>query len=242
VRARLQAATRRDELAQAQASESVLADSLRSLVGFDFTAPIAIEDLLTTVPADDEIERYTETATKTRPEFAQFEADFRAAEQDIKIARAERRPQITYSVNGGFISDSLAPGSLKNSLGIQPSVGVSIPLFDKGASKSREAQARLRIRQAQNARALAERQFAQAFFSARTQAVSARSRVRQIAASITDAEANVAASMARYRAGEASIIEVTDANSNLILQRQAFYQAIFDYQTARARLLRAIGQ
>lgn len=242
VRARLQAANRRDELAQAQANESVNADALRVLVGLDFTTPIAAEDLLVQMPTDGEIEHFTATAIETRPEFAQFEAERLAAEQDIKIARGERRPQITYSVNGGFISDSLSPVRLKNSLGIQPNIGVSIPLFDWGASRSREAQARLRLQQAANNRQLAERQFAQAFFTARSQAQSAASRVRQIAASITDAELNVSASLARYRAGEASIVEVTDANNTLILQRLALYQAIFDYQTARARLLRAIGQ
>ncbi len=242
VRARLQAANRRDELAQAQGNESVNADSLRVLIGLDFTTPIATEDLLVQMPNAGEIERYTVAAIETRPEFAQFEAERLAAEQDSKIARGERRPQITYSVNGGFISDSLSPARLKNSLGIQPTVGVSIPLFDWGASRARQTQAQLRIQQAKNNRTLAERQFAQAFFTARTQAQSAASRIRQIGDSIRDAEANVAASLARYRAGEASIVEVTDANNTLILQRLALYQAIFDYQTARARLLRAIGQ
>lgn len=242
VRARLQTSQRRDELAQAQANESVAADSLRVFVGFDFTAPVAAEDLLVQIPIDGEIERFAETAVATRPEFAQFEADLLAAQQEVKIARGERRPQITYSVNSGFISDSLAPNSLKNSLGIQPSIGVSIPLFDRGASRARETQARLRIQQTQNARAVAERQFTQAFFTARTQGISARSRIKQLAASITDAELNLRASLARYRAGEASIVEVTDANNTLVLQRQALYRAIFDYQTARERLLRAIGQ
>lgn len=242
VRARLQTATRRDELTQAQANESVAGDSFRVLVGFDFTTPIAAEDLLVQIPTDGEIERYAQTAIETRPEFAQFEAERLAAEQDIKIARGERRPQITYSVNTGFISDSLKPTSLKNSFGIQPTVGVTIPIFDRGASKARQAQATLRLQQAQNNRQLAARQFAQAFFTARTQAISARSRIKQIAAAITDAETNLNASLARYRAGEASIVEVTDAQNTLIIQRQALFQAIFDYQTARARLLRAIGQ
>lgn len=242
VRARLQSSTRGDELEQTRAGEAVNADALRVLVGSDFTKPIAAEDLLVQTPASGEIENYTQTMIEMRPEFVQFEAERRAAELDVKIAKSERRPQITYSVNGGFITDSLSPGRLKNSLGIQPTVGVSIPLFDWGASRSREAQAKLRLAQAANNRELATRQFANAFFTARTQALSAASRIRQIAASITDAELNVAASAARYRAGEASIIEVTDANNTLVSQRQALYQAIFDYQTARARLLRAIGQ
>lgn len=242
VRARLQTAQRTDELAQAQSDESVAADNLRFLVGYGFTQNIITEDLMMQLPGAGEIEIYTETAIKTRPEFAQFEADRQAAELDVKIAQTERRPQFNYSVSTGFISDSLFPNSVKNGLGAQVSVGVNLPLFDKGASRSRETQARLRLQQAENTRLLAERQLAQAFFTARTQAVSAAARIRQLAASITDAEKNVSASLARYQAGEASIIEATDAQNLLITLRQSLYQAIFDYQTARARLLRASGQ
>lgn len=242
VRARLQTAARRDELEQARANESVGGDALRILIGYEFTQPIATEDLLTQIPQAGEIENFTQTAVNTRPEFAQFEADIRAAEQDVKVARSERRPQVTYSLNGGFVSDSLKPPNLRDHLGASAQIGVTLPIFDSGASRSRETQARLRIQQTQNSRALAERQFAQAFFSARTQAISAAARIKQLGASITDAEQNVSASLARYQAGEASIVEVTDAQNTLITLRLALYQAIFDYQTARARLLRAIGQ
>ncbi len=242
VRARLQTAQRRNELEQARANESVGGDALRVLIGYEFTQPIAAEDLLMQIPTTGEIEGYTQTAINTRPEFAQFEADIRAAEQDARIAHSERRPQVTYSLNGGFVSDSLKPANLRDHAGASAQIGVSLPLFDRGASRSRETQARLRIQQTQNSRALAERQFAQAFFTARAQAISAEIRIKQIGASIADAEQNVSASLARYRAGEASIVEVTDAQNTLITLRLALYQAIFDYQTARSRLLRAIGK
>ncbi len=242
IRARLQTAQRRNELEQARANESANGDALRLLIGYEFTQAVAAEDLLMQIPADGEIESFAQTATAARPEFAQFEADIKAAEQDAKIARSERRPQVTYSLNGGFVSDSLAPANLRDHAGAAAQIGVTLPLFDRGAARSRETQARLRIEQTQNSRALAQRQFAQAFFTARTQAISAAARVKQTGASITDAEQNVSASLARYRAGEASIVEVTDANNTLIALRLALYQAIFDYQTARARLLRAIGQ
>ena len=242
VRARLQTAARSDELEQARANESVGGDALRVLIGYEFTTPLATEDLLTQMPQPNEIDSYTQAATATRPEFAQFEADIRAAEQDLKIARSERRPQVTYSLNGGFVSNSLKPVNLRDHLGASAQIGVTLPIFDSGASRSRETQARLRIEQTQNSRVLAERQFAQAFFSARTQAVSAAARIKQSAAAITDAESNVSASLVRYQSGEASIVEVTDAQNTLIAQRQSLFQAIFDYQTARSKLLRAIGQ
>jgi outer membrane protein len=241
-RARLQTANRRDELEQAKTDETVNANGLRFLIGYDPQTPVEIEDLLSQAPVDGDIENYTESAVKTRPEFAQFEADKRAAEQDISIAKAERKPQFTYSVSGGFITDSLTPVRIKDTLGVQANFGVTIPLFDWGASKSQETQAKLKIQQAENARQIAERQFVQDFYTARAQAVSARLRIRQLAESITDAEQIVNTSLARYHAGEALITEVTDAQNALIIQRQSFYQALFDYQTARARLLRAIGQ
>ena len=241
-RARLQTTTRRDELIQNQSTESTAADSLRILVGYQFTQPIAATDLLTEVPQAGEIESYAQTALQTRPEFAQFEAQRLAAELEIKAERATRRPNIVYSLENGFISDSLVPKSIKDSLGVRATVGISIPIFDAGASRSREAQARLRLQSAQNQRTLTERQFAAAFFTAREVALSAITRIKLAASAIDDARSNLSASLARYQAGEALITEVTDAQNTLIVQQTSLYQALFDYQTARARLLQALGK
>ncbi len=242
VRARLQTAQRINELEQSKTVESGNGDALRVLIGYDYTQAVAAEDLLLQMPIAGEIENYTQTLMATRPEFAQFDADIKAAEQDASIARADRRPQVTYSLNGGFVSDSLKPPNLRDHTGAAAQIGVTLPIFDSGATRSRETQARLKIQQTRNSRALTERQFVQTFYTARTQAQSAAVRIKQTGASITDAELNVSASLARYRAGEASIVEVTDANNTLVTLKQALYQAIFDYQTARSRLLRAIGQ
>ena len=242
VRARLQTAARRDELIQAKADESVNADALRILTGGSFTEPIATEDLLTQIPVPDEIQRFSDAEISTRPEFAQFDAERRAAELDVRVAKADRRPQFTYSISSGFITDSLSPGSVKNRAGLQAVAGITIPIFDWGASRSRETQARLRLQLAETSRQIAERQFIQAFYAARTEALAAQERIAQLRQSIADAESNVNASTARYRAGEATITEVIDANNTLVTQRQALYQALFDYQTAKSRLARAAGK
>jgi outer membrane protein len=242
VRARLQTTARRDVLEQARAAEGVAADSLRVLIGYDFTQPLGTTDLLVSVPETGEIERYTSEAVARRPEFNQFAAEHRAALEDIRAARAERRPQLTYSINGGFISDSLRPPNIKQHTGISATVGVSIPFFDWGATRSRVRQAELRAQSATSARVVAERALSQQFFSARVQAVTAVARIRLAGASIIDAEQNLNASLARYRAGEAQIIEVTDAQNTLIAQRTALYQAIFDYRVALTRLKQATGQ
>jgi outer membrane protein TolC len=242
IRARLQTTAQRDALEQARASEAAAADGLRVFVGYDFGAPLAAADLATTLPEAGEIERFAADAIAKRPEFTFFDAQRRAAEEEVKAARAERRPQLTYSILGGFDSDSLRKTPLHDHTGVAATVSLTIPIFDWGASKSREQQARLRAQTVESTRTQAQRGFTQQFYTARAQALSAAARIKLAEAGVADAQRNVDLSIARYRVGEAAIIEVTDAQSGLAAQRAALSQAIFDYQVGLTRLRQATGQ
>ena len=241
-RAQLQTIARRDELERARANEEVAAGSLRVLVGYDFASPIGTTDLALAAPVDSEFRQFKVDDIPRRPEFSQFEAQIRAAKQEVRIARADRLPQFSYSILGGFDTDSLRPPRLKEHTGMSAAFSLTIPIFDWGASRSRERQAQLRAQVTEIDRAIALRGFTQQFYAAQAQVSSAATRIRLAGTGITEAQTNLNASIARYRAGEAQIIEVTDAMSTLAAQRYALYQAIFDYQTALARLRQATGQ
>jgi outer membrane protein TolC len=242
MRAHLQTIVRRDELERARANEEVAAGSLRVLVGYDFTRPISTTDLALVLPSDNEFQQFSSGDVSRRPEFAQLEAQLRAARQDIRIARSDRLPALSYSMNGGFDTDSLKGPRLKQNSGISAAISLTIPIFDWGSTRSKERQARLRVQLAENERTIALRGFTQQFFAARAQAASAAERVRLAREGVLEAQNNLAASIARYRAGEAQIVEVTDAQTMLVTQRTALYQALFDYQTALGRLRQATGQ
>jgi len=241
-RAQLQTLARRDELEKARANEAVTAGSLRVFVGYDFARPINTTDLALALPIASEYQQFKAEDISRRPEFTQLDQQLRAARQEIRIARADRLPTLSYSVNGGFDTDSLKSPRLKEHTGVSAGISFSIPIFDWGASRSREAQARLRVEVAENERTLALRGFTQQFYAAQAQAANAAVRINIAREGVTKAQDNVAASMARYRAGEAPIVEVTDAQTTLVEQRNALYQAIFDYQTALARLRQATAQ
>ena len=243
VRAEVQTAARRDELAQAELAEQQAADSLRVFIGYDYSRPVSITDLLMEVPAPTEVEQLTaDNQINTRPEIRQIDAQQRAAEEDIKIAQALRRPQVTYIFDGGFISDSLLPKPIYKTFGVRATVGVTIPIFDFGISRSRETQAKIQAQVLEQSKTFTTRMLAQQFRSNELQARSARDRIRLIGESIKKAEQVVEVSLLRYRAGEAQITEVTDAQTQLINQRAALYQAIYDYQVALARLRQAVGK
>ena len=212
------------------------------LVGYDFSRPIATTDLALALPLASENQQFKAEDVSRRPEFTQLEQQLRAARQEIKIARADRLPSLGYSVNGGFDTDSLKAPRLKEHTGVSAAISFSIPIFDWGASRSRQRQAQLRVDIAENERTLALRGFTQQFYAARAQVDNAARRIDIAREGVTKAQDNLNASIARYRAGEAQIVEVTDAQTTLVEQRTALYQAIFDYQTALARLRRGTGQ
>jgi outer membrane protein TolC len=241
-RAQLQTLARRDELERARVNEEVAAGSLRVFVNYEFDRPIATTELALALPTDAEYQQFKSTDVTRRPEFSQLEQQLRAAREEIRIARADRWPALSYSINGGFDTDSLRGPRLREHSGVSAQVSLTIPIFDWGATRSKERQAALRVQVAENERTIAQKGFTQQFFAAQAQAASAATRIRLAREGVTKAQDNLTASIARYRAGEAQIVEVTDAQTTLVTQRSALYQAIFDYQIALSRLRQATGQ
>jgi outer membrane protein TolC len=241
-RAQLQTLTRRDELERARVNRAVAAGGLRVLVGYEFTKPINTVDLALALPTDSEFQQFKAEDVVRRPEVTQLEQQLRAARQEITIARADRLPSLSYSINGGFDTDSLKGPRLKEHSGVSAAISLNIPIFDWGATRSRERQARLRANVAETERTIALRGFTQQFYAAEAQAARAAARIGIAREAVLKAQDNLAASIARYRAGEAQIVEVTEAQSTLVQQQTALYQAIADYQIAIGRLRQATGQ
>src|SRR5438132_8649457 len=111
IRARLQTAARRDDVAQARQAEAIANASLSTLLGTGIATTPAIEPLPQAINVQ-EVESLTVANVPQRPEFRQLEAQVRAAEADIRVSRGELLPRVIYSVDTGFDSSSLTPGIL----------------------------------------------------------------------------------------------------------------------------------
>ena len=132
--AQLQTIARRNELERARADEIVSSGALRVLIGYDFTRPITTTDLMLGVPVGPALQQFRAADISRRPEFTQLEAQLRAAKQEIRIARAERLPSLTYSMNGGFDTDSLKAPRLHEHTGVSAAISLNIPIFAWGAA------------------------------------------------------------------------------------------------------------
>jgi outer membrane protein len=168
----------------------------------------------------------------------------RAAESQIAIARGTRLPTITGSA--GFSSE-YASGTdvgflrqLDARRGGSVGVGVSVPVFDRGASSIAQQRARvqldnelLALRDQEQAAALEVRRAYLDYAAAGEQLAAATA--QQEAAALA-----LQAAQARYRVGAATFIEVTLARATLIQAQTAvvsarsavtFQQALMSYYT-----------
>ena len=241
IRARLVVAQRRDDAEQAALQQLAAEAAFRVLIGYRQEQPLAVSDLISE-PQAAEIDQFNPGQIRRRPEFAQLEAQKRAARAEVGVARADRLPSLTYEVDEGFDTPSLHREEIRQHSGYLATANLNVPIFDWGVSRARQRQAELRAQAADNQAALMERDLNQQFLIARQQALTAATRATNARAALEDARRNVEISMARYRAGEAPILEVTDALTTLAQQRAASEQALYDFEIARAHLREAAGE
>lgn len=233
-RARASASTQRDALEQARSAEFTAMNLLRTLTGIDFSTQIVTAHLTDNVPTAADFNRYTEDIIRSRPELEQIEAQKRAARAEARAARRELLPDLSYSISGGFDAGDFRP--VGRYAGGSAIVSLNIPIFNFGASRSRERQARMRSEQLDIQRELVVRQLRQEFYMNRANALGAIERIRDMRAASEAAQQNLTSVFVRYRTKKATLLDVIDAQSNYAETRSAYYQAIVDYHTSRIRL------
>lgn len=240
LRARAIVSSRRDQLGQARAGEIAALNLLQVLTGIDFNVPIDVTRIAQDLPTVADFTSFTDEQIKQRPELSQLDFQKRAAIEDQRAIHREALPQLTYTVNGGFDAANFHP--LKRYAGGSAIFTLTVPVFDFGTRKSREAQARLRAQSLDAQREVMTRQLRQEFYTARAGALTALTRIKETEAGAAAAQQNLTLIFARYRAKKANITDVVDAQSAYADARMAYFQAIIDYRTARVRLEQNLGQ
>ncbi|HET6232879.1 MAG TPA: TolC family protein [Longimicrobiaceae bacterium] len=179
-----------------------------------------------------------------RADLAAAQARVGAAEQGIKEAQGGRLP--TVSVSAGYntaynsASDPAFLDQLNQRRGGSVSVGVSIPIFDRGNTKVAEQRAQL---QADNARIQLDTQKQQVALDIRRAYLdfaAAQERLRASQAQQSAATQALTAVQERYQVGKATLVEVTQARTSLLQASSAlvsarynlvFQQALMTYYT-----------
>lgn len=206
------------------------------------------EDFTPSLPADQSLEQWVQTALENNPALRAQQLQVRAAEMDVQSARAGHLPTLYLS---GSYGDQASWGERgfgavdipTESEGYGPSLGVTlnVPIFAGGATQSR-------VRQA-----LAQRDAAQDQLEQQRRALvrNTRNAYQTLVAGITEVEARRLAVVAARSAYEASqvglevgtrtVLDVLANQRNLFQAQQAYAQARYNYLQNRLLLEQAAG-
>ncbi|HVY79461.1 MAG TPA: TolC family protein [Steroidobacteraceae bacterium] len=210
---------------------------------YEFQAP---PDTLATAQSDQfDLGDLQMRAAAQRVDLRAEEARVDAAEQNVRVARSSRWP--TVSLNGGYSSaySSASPFSFSDQLdqrrGGSVSIGISVPLFDRGATSNATRRAeiqadneRLQLESLQQDVALQVRRSFLDFQTAKEQLANAQAQVRA-------AELALQASQDRYEAGAATLVELTQARAAQVQAASALVTARYNLQFQRILLDYYVG-
>jgi outer membrane protein TolC len=180
-------------------------------------------------------------AVQERPEIRQLQAQQKAAEKNIEIARADSRPSVVASWDY-YSRSNLASGTAKNwndynVLGI----AISWPIFDGWLTRSKVDQAITDLRQAQ---LLGEKAAKDIALELKTAYLDLKNAIEQIKSADDQLKVykdGLSVIQAKYKAGIASFLDLSDAELSYVVALFNQNQAIYDYLIAKARFEKATG-
>jgi outer membrane protein TolC len=202
--------------------------------------PLAEEAIITTIPYT--LDEAREIAYNSRPELKSFEAQRRAQDQTIAVARRGHLPDIIFDANYGRRNTS-AEG---NTFPLQPSwqaqLSLNVPIFDGFRTTNRVEETLRNYYVIKYQEEQQRQQVALDVEQAYLRLVELQERIKANEAAAKAAKENLDLATGRYQVGVGSIIEVTDAQTLYTDAQTTYIRALYDYKIADAQLIRAIGQ
>ena len=210
---------------------------------FDFAAP----SIDTTAAADSslDLDSLITRALTLRADLTAQQSRVGAAQHDVSAASASKWPTVSLTAGYSTAFNSAASASLAAQLGQRQGasigVGVSIPLFDRGATSVASQQATLA---ADNARITLETQQRQVGADVRSAYLNYQSAHQQLSAADAQLKAatqSVNAAQQRYRVGAGTLVDLTQARATQVQAESALVSARYDLVLQRAALAYAVG-
>jgi len=228
------------QLSQIESGADLALAVLRNTLGVEPGAAVALDEELAPDSMTADLDQSEKQALERRPELAQLRDAVKMADLAERIARAANLPNAFLQANGSY----------KNPVGFSPgwatdwnaTAGLSMPIFTGLSNYNKLKAAQARYRQTRIAVAMVEdgvRLEVQATVSALNQ--EARNTAYQ-QKNVEVAEAALGLAEQRFQNGLLTNLDYMDSQLALTQSRVAYLNALANYQMAKARLQKAVGQ
>ena len=242
IKAELQRNERTQQLAEAQLAMQTARLDLAVLIFPNFTQDFTVVDDLRLPPPLPAFAEAQKLAAAKNPDLKQAVENLQAARQGVLVAWAGHLPSLSFDYWYGIDASHFATqtAGVRN-LGYAAAATLNLPVFNWGATESKVKQAGLQRQQAQVELSYTQRQLVARLQSAYAEATVARAALDNLRNSAELAAESERLTTLRYRAGEASALEVVDAQNTLAQARNAYDQGELRYRVALATLQTLTG-
>lgn len=243
IKAELEQEQRQRDLADAQQTLLTARESLGVLLFRDPSTPYTLEDTLGAQSAIPDPAQVRALAAQNNPEVRSALAALHAAQQDTRAAWAEYLPSFTLSYNYGIDAPDFAaqgPGG-RQYLGYSIGAGVDLPLWNWFRTQDKVQQSQLHEHEAQAALDYTQRQSIAALDASYGELQTASAALSSLETSVQQAQQSLQLTTERYQAGEASVLEVVDAQNTYLAAESAVADGAVRFHMAYANLERWTG-
>ncbi len=242
VKAQLVEQQRERELEDANVAAEKARLELGVLLFADPRTPYVLqaEDGAEELPSRADVE---EAAGRHNPEMKSALAALSVSDADVLTARAGYLPNLGLNVTYGIDAPQVAvngPAGARN-LGYSASVTLDIPVWDWLSTEHRVKQSEIRRDVARVALSAAERRLIARLDEAYSEAATARDQLASLDESVATAAESLRLTKLRYTGGEATALEVVDAQNSFVSAENAREDGKVRYEAARADLATLTG-
>ena len=250
VKADLQVAAQEQAFREAKLAMENARLDLAVMLFQDFDQNFNLVDDLALAPSLPALTEIQTMAERQNPDLQAANSALRGAGLDVKLARQAYLPSLTADLAYGIEANAFAlhstvaadpqKGPVPN-LGYFLTVSLNLPVWDWGSRSSKVRQAVLKRNQASVELSATQRTLIRNLQGFYAEAQTAREQVDSLQHSVDLASESLRLNALRYQAGEATILELVDAQSTLIQARNAFVDGLSRYRLAVANLQTLTG-
>ncbi len=250
VKARLQLIAQQQALKEANLGVENSRMDLAVLLFRDFSENFSLVDDLDVAPPLPPMGDIEGMAMRENPSLGAAMLALRGAALDIKMARQAYLPTLTVNAVYGIEANAFAlrstvasnkeAGPLPN-LGYFVTASLNIPVWDWGIRRSKVRQAELKHEEAQVDLSAAQRTLVRNLHGYYDEAQAARQEVNLLRSAVDLGSENLRLNLLRYQAGEATILELVDAQTTSIQARNAYDDGLVRYRVALSSLQTITG-
>jgi outer membrane protein TolC len=251
IKAQIQSQDRQRDLREAQLAMDKSRLDLAVLLFPDFNENFTLVDDAQLAPPLLSFDEFSRAAQLKNPDLQVSTASLQAARYEVSSAWGGYLPALAvdyfYGIDApnfathSIVADSAGNRVRVNNLGSQASVTLNIPIWNWGATHSKIVQADLKRKQAQRELSFTQRKLQADMRGLYAEAEAARSELELLRSSAELAAESLRLTNLRYQGGEATVLEVVDAQNTLTQARNTFNDGEVRYRVALANLQTLTG-